>query len=94
MAQATYKGALLAESEDVVEVEGNVYFPMNSLRRDLVRPSETHTVCSWKGTASYFDVVVGGEVNRDAVWYYPTPKVGAEAVAGRVAFWRGVEVRR
>jgi uncharacterized protein (DUF427 family) len=94
MAQATYKGALLAESDDVVVVEGNVYFPMASLRCERVRESQTHTVCGWKGTASYFDVVVDGEVNADAAWYYPTPKPGAEAVAGRVAFWRGVEVKR
>ena len=90
--KAVWKGATLAESDDTVVVEGNHYFPADSLRREHFRESETHTVCPWKGTASYYDVVVGGEVNRDAAWYYPEAKDAAKQVEGRVAFWRGVRV--
>jgi len=90
--KATWKGAVLAESDDTVVVEGNHYFPADSVRRENFRESETHTVCPWKGTASYYDVVVGGEVNRDAAWYYPQPKDAAREIKDRVAFWRGVKV--
>jgi uncharacterized protein (DUF427 family) len=90
--KATWKGAVLAESDETVVVEGNHYFPADAVKREHFRESETHTVCPWKGTASYYDVVVGGEVNRDAAWYYPEPKDAAEEVRGRVAFWRGVKV--
>ena len=90
--KATWKGAVLAESDDTVVVEGNHYFPADSIKREHFRESETHTVCPWKGTASYYDVVVGGEVNRDAAWYYPETKEAAKQVEGRVAFWRGVRV--
>ncbi|MCU0636860.1 MAG: DUF427 domain-containing protein [Gemmatimonadaceae bacterium] len=90
--KATWNGAVIAESDDTVIVEGNHYFPIASLRQELVSGSETHTTCSWKGVASYYTLVVDGKENRDAAWYYPTPKAGAEAVAGRVAFWKGVAV--
>ena len=90
--RATWKGAVLAESDDTVVVEGNHYFPADSMRREHFRASETHTVCPWKGTASYYDVVVGEELNRDAAWYYPEPKDAAKEIRGRVAFWRGVRV--
>ena len=90
--KATWKGAVLAESDETVVVEGNHYFPADSINRDHFRESETHTVCGWKGTASYYDVVVGGEVNADAAWYYPEPKEAANNIRGRVAFWRGVTV--
>jgi uncharacterized protein (DUF427 family) len=90
--KATWKGAVLAESDDTVVVEGNHYFPPDSIRREHFRESEKHTVCPWKGTASYYDVVVGGEVNRDAAWYYPRPKDAAKEIKDRVAFWRGVKV--
>lgn len=93
MKRAEWKGVVLAESDDIVMVEGNAYFPPGALNRAHVRDSATHTVCGWKGTASYYDVVVGDEVNRDAVWYYPTPKPEAKHVEGRVAFWKGVVVR-
>ncbi|MFO0585491.1 MAG: DUF427 domain-containing protein [Anaeromyxobacter sp.] len=92
MARATWNGQLIAESDDVVTVEGNLYFPVASVRRELLRPSETHTVCPWKGTASYYDLQVDGRVNRDAVWFYPTPSRAAAQIEGRVAFWRGVTV--
>ena len=90
--KAIWNDAVLAESDDTVVVEGNHYFPAESLRREHFRPSETHTTCSWKGVASYYDVVVGGQVNRDAAWYYPEPKDAAKQITGRVAFWRGVRV--
>ena len=90
--KAIWKGQLLAESDDTVVVEGNQYFPLASLRLEHFRPSATHTVCPWKGTASYYDVVVGTEVNRDAAWTYPDPKPAAKQITDRVAFWKGVEV--
>ena len=94
MAKATWNGAVLAESDRYETVEGNVYFPPEALDRDRVRESDTHTVCGWKGTASYYDVVVDGKVNKDAVWYYPDPKPAARNVKNHVAFWRGVEVEK
>lgn len=90
--KATWNGTLLAQSDDTVVVEGNHYFPADSLTREHFRDSAAHTVCPWKGTASYYDVVVGGAVNRDAAWHYPTPKSAAANITGRVAFWKGVEV--
>jgi uncharacterized protein (DUF427 family) len=92
LARATWNGAVVAESDDTVVVEGNHYFPPESVRREHLRPSEFQTVCGWKGTAGYYDVVVGDAVNRNAAWYYPDPKPDAVRVAGRIAFWRGVEV--
>jgi uncharacterized protein (DUF427 family) len=92
--RATWKGEVIAESDDTVVVEGNHYFPADSIRREHFKESETHTVCPWKGTASYYDVVVGGEVNRDAAWFYPEPKDAAKEIKDRVAFWRGVKVDR
>jgi uncharacterized protein (DUF427 family) len=90
--RAVWNGAVLAESDDTVVVEGNHYFPPDSLRREHFRPSETHTTCPWKGVASYYDVVVGGEVNKDAAWHYPEVKDAAAEIKGRVAFWKGVRV--
>ena len=92
MTRATWNGTTIAESDDTVVVEGNHYFPANSLDRSLIRESDTHTVCPWKGTASYYTLVVDGKENVDAVWYYPEPKEAARQIAGRVAFWRGVVV--
>lgn len=93
MKRAEWNGEVLAESDDIVTVEGNAYFPEASLRRDFFQPSETHSVCPWKGTASYYTVRVAGKENRDAAWYYPTPSDAAKQIAGRVAFWKGVVVR-
>jgi uncharacterized protein (DUF427 family) len=90
--RATWNGATIAESDDTVVVEGNHYFPADSLDRSLLRESDTHTVCPWKGTASYYTIVVDGAENVDAAWYYPEPKDAARQIAGRVAFWRGVVV--
>ena len=90
--KAIWKGAVLAESEETVVVEGNHYFPAESINRDYFRESGTHTTCPWMGVASYYDVVVGDEVNADAAWYYPEPKDAAKEIRDRVAFWRGVRV--
>jgi uncharacterized protein (DUF427 family) len=90
---ANWNGTVIAESDDIVTVEGNAYFPRTAVRDDVLRPSDTHTFCPWKGTASYYSLEVDGKTNRDAAWYYPEPKEAAAEIAGRVAFWRGVEVR-
>ncbi len=90
--RATWNGAVIAESNDTIVVEGNHYFPPEAVDRRFLRDSEKHTVCGWKGTASYFDVVVDGEVNADAAWYYPTTRPAAANIRGRIAFWRGVQV--
>ncbi len=92
MPRAIWNGAVIAESDATIVVEGNHYFPPEAVKREYLRDSQTHTVCSWKGTASYYDVVVNGEVNRDAAWYYPAPKEAAKQIAGYIAFWRGVKV--
>jgi uncharacterized protein (DUF427 family) len=92
MAKAVWNGAVLAESERCQVVEGNQYFPPDAVKREYLRSSASHTVCAWKGTASYYDVVVDGRVNADAAWYYPEPKAAAASIAGWVAFWHGVTV--
>lgn len=92
MARAIWNGAVLAESDRCEMVEGNHYFPPDAVRRELLRDSATHTVCGWKGTASYYDVVVDGQVNKDAAWYYPQTKPAAASIQGYIAFWRGVKV--
>jgi len=92
MAKATWNGAVLAESDQTIVVEGNHYFPRESVHAEYLRPSETHTVCPWKGTASYHDVEVNGQRNRDAAWYYPDPKSAAAEIKDRIAFWKGVRV--
>ena len=90
--KAVWNDTVIAESDQTRVVEGNHYFPPEAVRREHLRPSATHTVCSWKGTASYYDVVAGGERNTDAAWYYAEPKPAAAEIAGWVAFWRGVRV--
>ena len=92
MMRATWNGTTIAESDDTVVVEGNHYFPADSVDRSLLRESDTHTVCPWKGTASYYTLVVDGAENVDAAWYYLEPKEAVRQIAGRVAFWRGVTV--
>ncbi len=91
--QAIWNGRIIADSDRCIEVEGNQYFPVEDVDMSLLQPSDTETVCSWKGTAHYYDVAVGGEVNRDAAWYYPAPFDAASEIEGRIAFWRGVEIR-
>ena len=92
MAKATWNGAVIAESDRTQVVEGNHYFPPEAVSRKNLRESTTHTVCDWKGTASYYDVVVDGKVNADAAWYYPEPKQAASSIGGWIAFWHGVTV--
>jgi uncharacterized protein (DUF427 family) len=92
MPKAIWNGVVLAESQHCEVVEGNQYFPPDAIDRRYFRESTTHTVCPWKGTASYFDVVVNGETNGDAAWYYPEPKAAASQIKDYVAFWRGVRV--
>ena len=92
MAKATWEGAILAESNKTVELEDNQYFPPDAVKQAYLKPSATHTVCPWKGTASYYDVEVNGKTTRDAAWYYPEPKPAASQIKGYVAFWRGVKV--
>ncbi|WP_298431331.1 DUF427 domain-containing protein [Ottowia sp.] len=90
--KATWKNTVIAESDDIVLVEGNAYFPESALRREYVTFSNHKTTCAWKGQASYYSLLVDGEMNPDAVWYYPDPRPEAEQVRGRVAFWKGVTV--
>ena len=92
VARASWKGVILAEGDTVERVEGNVYFPPDALHREYFAESATHTTCPWKGVASYYDVTVDGEVNRDAAWTYPEPRPDASHIRDHVAFWRGVEV--
>jgi uncharacterized protein (DUF427 family) len=94
MARALWNETVIAESDDIEVVEGNLYFPRESLVAESFIESPTRTTCSWKGEASYLDVVVGGQTNTDAAWFYPTPKDAAANIAGRVAFWRGVTIEK
>jgi uncharacterized protein (DUF427 family) len=90
--QASWNGAVIASSDDIVTVEGNAYFPADSLSPDCFQPSDHRSVCGWKGEAHYYNVVVNGSVNANAAWFYPEPKQAAAAIRGRVAFWKGVKV--
>lgn len=92
MTKALWNGQEIARSDRCEIVEGNRYFPPDAVRREFLRDSASHTYCGWKGTASYYDVAVGGRINRDAAWYYPDPKPAAANIKGYIAFWRGVTV--
>jgi len=92
MVKAIWNGAVLDQSDETIVVEGNHYFPPDALNREYFQESSKHTTCPWKGQASYYDVVVNGDTNRDAAWYYPEPKPAAAQIKGYVAFWRGVKV--
>ncbi len=94
MARAIWNGAVIAESDRFELVEGNVYFPPEAVKPEFLRPNPTATVCPWKGTANYHDVVVEGQVNAGAAWYYAEPKPAASNIRGHIAFWRGVTVER
>lgn len=94
MMQATWNGQVIARSDDTVVVEGNHYFPRDAVEDGVLEDSRTTSFCPWKGTASYYSIAAGGEVNRDAAWYYPDPKEKAQHIKGRVAFWKGVEVSK
>jgi uncharacterized protein (DUF427 family) len=92
MAKAIWNGVVLAESDQCEVVEGNQYFPPDSIKSEYFQPSETHTTCGWKGVASYYSIAVDGQINKDAAWYYPEPKEAAKNIKGYIAFWRGVKV--
>jgi uncharacterized protein (DUF427 family) len=94
MAKAIWNGAVIAESSDGVVVEGNYYFPADAVKKEYLQDSTTNSVCPWKGTASYYNIVVDGQVNANAAWYYPDPKPAAAEIKGRIAFWRGVKVEQ
>ncbi len=90
--KAVWNGKTLAESDATIVIEGNHYFPTTSINCEFFAPSETHTVCSWKGTASYYDITVDGKINKDAAWFYPAPKDAAKEIGNYVAFWKSVKV--
>jgi len=90
--KAIWNDAVIADSDETVVVEGNHYFPSESVISEFLQPSSTHTTCPWKGEAGYYDVVVNGETNKDAAWYYPEPKEAAMEIKGHIAFWRGVKI--
>ncbi len=92
MAKATWNGVVLAESNNTEVVEGNQYFPPDSVKREYFKESDTHSTCPWKGYASYYSIEVNGKENKDAAWYYPAPKDAAKQIKDHVAFWKGVEV--
>ena len=94
MIRAVWNGTVLAESEQTVELEGNDYFPLQSVRREFLSDSATTTVCPWKGTAHYYTVTVDGQVNPDAAWYYPQPSSRAQQIGDHIAFWKGVRIER
>jgi uncharacterized protein (DUF427 family) len=91
--KAIWNGTVVAESDATEVVEGNQYFPPDAIKREFFRPSDTHTVCPWKGTASYYSLDIDGKRNADAAWFYPTPKDAAKNITNYVAFWKGVEVK-
>jgi uncharacterized protein (DUF427 family) len=90
--KAIWNDTVIAESDDTVVIEGNHYFPADSLKKEFVLSSNHHTMCSWKGQASYYDLFVDGNVNPNAAWFYPDPKEAAAEIKGRIAFWKGVQV--
>ena len=94
MPTAKWNGVVIAESSKYETVEGNTYFPPESLKKEYFKPSTHTTVCSWKGTASYYDVSVNGKTNANAAWYYPSPSEAAKKIKGYIGFWKGVEVTK
>lgn len=92
--RATWKGEVIAESDKTIVIEGNHYFPPGSVNKEFLKESDTHTTCAWKGVASYYDVVVNNEVNKDAAWFYPEPRQLAEGIKNYIAFWKGVNVEK
>lgn len=93
MVKATWNGKVIAESDKTVSVEGNLYFPAESIKKEFFADSTHSTICGWKGTASYKNVVVDGKTNANAAWYYPAPKAAAANITGYYAFWNGVQVK-
>lgn len=93
MVKAVWKDKVIAETDNFEIVEGNYYFPPDSVNREYIKESDTQSTCPWKGLARYYDVVVGEEINKDAAWYYPDPKPAASKIKNYVAFWKGVEIQ-
>jgi uncharacterized protein (DUF427 family) len=94
MVKAIWKNKVIAETDNYELIEGNYYFPPTSVKKEFLKDSETRTTCPYKGIARYYDLVVDGEVNKDAAWYYPDPEPGFEKISNYVAFWRGVEIQK
>ena len=92
MVKAIWKDKVIADTDNYEMVEGNYYFPPESVKKEFLKASDTHTTCPWKGLASYYDVVIEGEVNKDAAWYYPDPKPEANKIKNYIAFWKGIEI--
>jgi uncharacterized protein (DUF427 family) len=92
--EAVWNGAIIAQSGDIIRVEGNAYFPRQAVGDVHLEESTTTSICPWKGRANYFNIVVDGQVNTDAAWHYPNPSVAAKKIKDRVAFWKGVKIRR
>ena len=92
--KAIWNNTVIAESNDIVNVEGNSYFPIDAIKNEYFKESESHSVCHWKGTASYYTIEVDGKVNSDAAWHYPDPSGLAKSIKGRVAFWKGVKIEK
>ncbi len=93
MAKAIWNGKIIAESEKIIKLEGNLYFPPESIHQEYFHKNNSHTVCPWKGKASYYDIVVDGKTNKGAAWYYPQPSNAAQEIKDYVAFWNGVSVQ-
>lgn len=92
--KAIWNNQVIAESNDTITVEGNHYFPADAVKKEFLKPSDTHTTCPWKGLASYYTLQVDGKTNEDAAWYYPAPKEAAKEIKDRIAFWKGVQVKQ
>jgi uncharacterized protein (DUF427 family) len=92
MSIAKWNGVVLADSDRTITIEGNLYFPPDSVKKEYLRETTTHSTCPWKGVATYYDVVVEGKINKEAAWFYPEPKPAAKEITNYVAFWKGVEV--
>ncbi|HAF78133.1 MAG TPA: hypothetical protein DCG42_12535 [Maribacter sp.] len=93
MVKAIWNNTVIAESDSMVQVEGNHYFPPSTIKKEYFKTTDTHTSCPWKGVASYYDIEVDGDVNKDAAWYYPEVSELAKGIKGYIAFWKGVEVK-
>ncbi len=91
--KAIWNGEVIAQSDKIINLEGNKYFPAHTVNRAFLKKSETHTICPWKGHASYYDIIVDGKINKDAAWYYPDPKPMASKIKNYVAFWKGVKIK-
>lgn len=92
--KAIWNNQVIAESEKTIQIEGNHYFPTDTINKEFLTPSETQTTCHWKGEASYYNISVDGRINKDAAWFYPDPKSQASGIKNHVAFWRGVKVEK